>query len=130
VNSAVLGSEPLEIADTEQTHEIAEDAEIRVRHQLPHESGKGRRRHQRQQQQNGRDIVKSRRFLEQQRDTETEDQLEGHREPSIGKRDEYRVPERRVADQRRIVIEPDEALQHRQVQTEAHHSSRRRCRTG
>jgi hypothetical protein len=112
---------PFEIGDAGEAHEIAEDTEVRVRHQLPHERGQGGRRHQRQQQQDRGGVVETRRLLQQQCDAEAEHQFEADRETGIDEGNGDRVPERGVAEERDVVVEPDEALQHRQVQPEAHH---------
>jgi hypothetical protein len=120
VEASAARPTPAEIGEADQADEIAQNPEIRVGHQLPHQRGQRRRRHQRQQQQDRRHVVEPRRLHQQERDAEAEHQLDDHGQESIGQRDLDCVPERAVGEEVEVVVEPDETLHRRQVQPEPH----------
>jgi hypothetical protein len=122
VKSAVEGSRrPFEIGDADQGEQIAEDAEVRDGHQLPHQRGKCGRCHQRQQEQDRGDVVEARGPLQQECDAQAQNQLEAHGKEGIGERDIDRVPELRIGEEIDVVVEPDEALHLGQVHPVAQH---------
>jgi hypothetical protein len=54
--------------------------------------------------------------LQQERDRQTERHLDAYGQACIEQRNAHRVPEFRIAEKRDVVVEPDEALQRRQVE--------------
>ena len=110
---------PFEIGEAEKLHEIGEDAEVRIGHQLPHQRGDRRRGHQRQKQKDRDDVVDAGPLLQKHGDAEPEDELDPDRQHGIFERHPHGVPEFAVGEKVDVVLEPDEAAHHRQVQTVA-----------
>ena len=120
MNRAVLGADAhLKSVDAGKLHEIGQDAEIRIGHQLPHQRGERRRRHQRQKQQDRDEIVEAGLLLQKHGDRQAEHQLHADRQHRIEQRHVHSVPEFAVAQEIDVIVEPDEALHRRQVQAKA-----------
>ncbi len=123
MSSAVVGSDAhRKSVKPMQAHQIAQDPEIRIGHQLPHQarpsagaviSGSSSRIEAR--------LLKRVGFDQQQRDAEAEQQLDADGQDGIDRARPVTVFQNaRVAQEVDVVVEPDEALQRRQVQPEAH----------
>ena len=78
--------------EAKEASKIAEDAEVRIGHQLPHERRQCWRRHQGKQQENGGDVVESRRLLQQECYGKAEHKLKAHGQECIEQRNVNRVP--------------------------------------
>ena len=118
MNSAVLGSDAhLKLLNAEKLDKIGEDAEVRVGHQFPHERRDRRRGHQRQKKKDRDDVVDPGLLLQKHSDDEAEHELDTDRQHGVFERHLNGVPKFAIVQKVDVVLKPDEAPHHRQVQT-------------
>ena len=108
------GGGPAEIGQADQTDQIAQDPEIGIGHELPHQRRNRGCDHQRQHQGDAHGIVEPGGTPQQQRYAQPQQQLHANGQRGIGKRDTDGVPEGRVGQEVEIVLVPDDAPRHRE----------------
>ena len=116
MNRAVDGAEAQrKSVMPDQRQQIAQDPEIGMGHELPHQGGDRGCDHQGQQEGDREHVVEPGRAAQQEGDAQAQHEFDANGEHGVEQRNPHRVPEGAALEQLDVLLEPDEPAHHGQV---------------